>query len=119
MIQKKGNSVRPISVQNIVETSQNRKLLECFTFERAAQVIRLEEMASLKELLTVEGKQKAGNSEVIAINNVLHLSLGRLARNHRVFDELQLALGVDVPPRCSLDTARCRVDCARSDSHRH
>lgn len=81
-------------MQDIVEAYQYRKLLECFTFERTAQVIRPEEMASLKKLLTVEGKQNAENSEVIGINNVFHLSLGHLARNHRVFNELQLALGV-------------------------
>lgn len=91
-IQNKGYLVTPISVQDIVEVYQFRKLLECFTAERAAQVILPEEMASLKNLLSVEGKANAKNSEVIAINNAFHLSIGRLGRNQRVFDELQLTL---------------------------
>jgi DNA-binding GntR family transcriptional regulator len=38
-IQNKGFIVSPISIQDIIEVYQFRKLLECFTAERTAQVI--------------------------------------------------------------------------------
>src|SRR6202453_5432414 len=44
-IQNKGYIVSPISVQDIMEMYQYRKLLECFTAERTAQ-IRSEEHTS-------------------------------------------------------------------------
>jgi DNA-binding GntR family transcriptional regulator len=91
-IQNKGYLVTPIFIQDVIEVYQYRKLLECFTAERTAQVIRPKEITSLKELLSVEGKANAKITEVIQVNNVFHLSLGRLARNQRVFDQLQLTL---------------------------
>lgn len=91
-IQNKGYLVTPVSVQDLVEVYEYRKLLECFTAERTAQVIRPEEVAALKRLLVPEGKPGAKISEVVEINNRFHRSLGRLAQNQRIFEQLQLTL---------------------------
>jgi DNA-binding GntR family transcriptional regulator len=91
-IQNKGYIVTPISVQDVVEIYQYRKLLECFTAERAAQAITPEETATLKDLVSVEYKPKAKLTEIIEANDVFHRSLGRLSRNQRVFDQLKLTL---------------------------
>ena len=57
-IQNKGYLVTPISVQDVVEVYQYRKLLECFAAERTAQAITAEEAAALRNLLLVESKRK-------------------------------------------------------------
>lgn len=91
-IQNKGYLVTPISVQDVVEVYQYRKLLECFTVERTALAISPEEIAALKKLLLVESKPKAELNEVVEANDAFHRSLGRLSRNQRVFDQLVLTL---------------------------
>jgi DNA-binding GntR family transcriptional regulator len=91
-VQNKGYLVTPISVQDVVEVYQYRKLLECFTAERTAQVISQEELAGLKDLILVECKPKVGLSEFVEANGVFHRSLGRLSRNQRIFDQLGLTL---------------------------
>lgn len=91
-IQNKGYLITPVSVQDVIEVYQYRKLLECFTAERTAQVIRPQESAALRKLLSIEGKPNAKVTEIIEVNRVFHLSLGRLAQNQRVLDQLQLTL---------------------------
>jgi DNA-binding GntR family transcriptional regulator len=91
-IQNRGYLVTPISIQDVVEVYQYRKLLECFTAERTAQVITPEEIAALKDLLRVEGKPNAKVGEIVEVNDVFHRSLGQIARNQRVFDQLRLTL---------------------------
>ncbi len=91
-IQNKGYLVTPISVQDIVEVYQYRKLLECFTAERTAQVITPEETAALKDLLRLEVNPKSNTSKIIEANDLFHRSLGRLSRNQRVFHQLGLTL---------------------------
>ena len=91
-IQNKGYLVTPVSLQDVIEVYQYRKLLECFTAERAAQVIRPQESAALRKLLSVEGKPNARVAEIIEVNRVFHLSLGQLAQNQRVLEQLRLTL---------------------------
>jgi DNA-binding GntR family transcriptional regulator len=91
-IQNRGYLVTPISVQDVAEVYQYRRLLECFTAERTAQAISPKEIADLKELLRVERKPNAKAGDIVEVNDVFHRSLGRLARNQRVFDQLQLTL---------------------------
>lgn len=91
-IQNKGYLVTPVLVQDVVEVYQYRKLLERFTAERAAQVIRPEEITALRKLLSVEGTPNARMTEVVDVNRTFHLSLGRLAQNQRIYEQLQLTL---------------------------
>jgi DNA-binding GntR family transcriptional regulator len=91
-IQNKGYIVSPISVQDIMEMYQYRKLLECFTAERTAQIISPQEIASLKRIIAVENKPNAKLSEIVEANFALHTGIGRLAQNQRVYDQLALTL---------------------------
>src|SRR5579884_2158470 len=91
-IQNKGYLVTPVSLQDVIEVYQYRKLLECFAAERAAQVIRPQESAALRKLLSVEGKPNAKVAEIVEVNRSFHLSLGQLAQNQRVLEQLRLTL---------------------------
>jgi DNA-binding GntR family transcriptional regulator len=91
-IQNKGYVVTNISVQDIMETYQYRKLLECFTAERAAELADHDDLASLKNIIAVENKRGAKVSEVVAANYVFHTRIGQLAQNQRVYDQLTLTL---------------------------
>lgn len=91
-IQNKGYIVAPISIQDIMEVYQFRKLLECFTARRTAKVISPEEIANLRKMIAVESNPEIKISEVIEANEAFHRALGRLAQNQRILDELVLIL---------------------------
>src|SRR6266568_2271896 len=58
-IQRKGFLVTPISVRDIVELYEYRKLLECFAVERVAQSASREQIAALRTILRPETVAKA------------------------------------------------------------
>jgi DNA-binding GntR family transcriptional regulator len=91
-IQNKGYIVTPISIQDIMEVYQYRKLLECFTAERTARVVSPEEIAVLRTMIDVESNPNAKMSEVIEANDAFHSAIGRLAQNQRILDQLGLIL---------------------------
>lgn len=91
-IQNKGYIVSPISVQEIMEVYQYRKLLECFAAERTAQIITDRDIESLKEIIAVENKANPDVGEIIEANFAVHTSIARLAQNQRVLDQLTLTL---------------------------
>jgi DNA-binding GntR family transcriptional regulator len=91
-IQNKGYMVTPISVQDIIEVYQYRRLLECFAAEQTARIAAPEEIAALKSLAAVENKPNAKMSEIVESNYALHTAIGRIARNQRIYDQLVLTL---------------------------
>ena len=91
-IQNKGYIVAPISVHDIIEVYQFRKLLECFTAERTAQIVGPEEIALLENMIVVERKPNVKMSEIVEANDAFHTTIGRLAQNQRVSDQLKLIL---------------------------
>jgi DNA-binding GntR family transcriptional regulator len=91
-IQNKGYVITTISVQDIMEIYQYRKLLECFTAERAAELADDDDLQSLKKIIAVENKRGAKVSEVVAANYVLHTRIGQLAQNQRIYNQLTLTL---------------------------
>lgn len=91
-IQNKGYMVTPISVQDIVEVYQYRRLLECFCAERVAQFASSEEIANLKRVTAVENRPNAKQSDIIEANHALHTGIARLANNRRIYDQLILTL---------------------------
>src|SRR5215471_5262229 len=58
-IQRKGFMVTPISVRDIVELYEYRKLLECFTAERVAESASREQVETLKALVAPEADPNA------------------------------------------------------------
>jgi DNA-binding GntR family transcriptional regulator len=91
-IQNKGYIVSTISVQEIVEMYEYRKLLECFAAERTAKVASPEDIASLKDTIAIENNPRAKVSELVEANYALHTGIARLAQNQPIFDQLNRTL---------------------------
>jgi DNA-binding GntR family transcriptional regulator len=91
-IRHKGYLVPPISVREIVDTYEYRKLLEGFAAEKAAAVARPEQIATLKEYLRVESSPKATPEEFVEANHRIHLGIAEIAGNSRVVDQLRHVL---------------------------
>jgi DNA-binding GntR family transcriptional regulator len=93
LIPRKGYLVKPISVREIVELYEFRKLLECFSAEKVAQNGTHEQLAQLKAIAAVESGSLPDLNEVLVANEAFHLRLAEMAGNQRVIDQLRLALG--------------------------
>ena len=91
-IQRKGFMVTPISVRDIVELYEYRKLLECFTAERAAESASHQQVEALKALVAPETDPNADLRAILAANEKFHLRLAELAGNQRVLGQLALTL---------------------------
>ena len=88
----KGYIVTPISVQDIVEVYQFRRLLECFGAERAAQFASADAVSSLKRMIAIESRPQTKAKEIVEINFAIHTEIARIANNRRIYDELILTL---------------------------
>ena len=91
-IRHKGYVVTPISIRDIVEVYEYRKLLECFNAERTAACATAEEVGSLREIVAMEDRANLDIRDVLNTNQDFHLRLGQIARNQRIFDQLRLTL---------------------------
>jgi DNA-binding GntR family transcriptional regulator len=92
-IPRKGYLVAPISVRDIVELYEFRRLMECFTAEKVARSASREQIQELRDLVRVENDPAAELREILSANQAFHLRLAQIAGNQRVIDELRLALG--------------------------
>lgn len=88
----KGYVLTPISIRDIVEVYEYRKLLECFNAERAAACATAEEVAALCEIVSREDRPKIQMADVLRTNQSFHIRLGEIGRNQRIFDQLCLTL---------------------------
>jgi DNA-binding GntR family transcriptional regulator len=93
LIPRKGYLVRPISVRDIVELYEFRKLLECFSAEKVAQAATPECVAQLRSVVAVENNGGCDLNKILVANEAFHLQLAEMAGNQRVADQLRLALG--------------------------
>ena len=91
-IRHKGYLIPPISIREIVETYEYRKLLEGFTAERTAHSAAPEEIENLAAIVAIEAQPGPDPSEFLKANDAFHMGLARLARNQRVLDQLKLVL---------------------------
>jgi DNA-binding GntR family transcriptional regulator len=90
---RKGYLVKPITVREIVELYEYRKLLECFSAEKVAQNATQEQVAQLKGIVAVESGRLPDLGAVLVANETFHLQLAEMAGNQRVIDQLRLTLG--------------------------
>ena len=93
LIPRKGYLVKPISVRDIVELYEFRKLLECFSAVKVAQTATRAQVAQLKTIVAVEGSSRPNLQRILVANEAFHLRLAEIAGNQRVIDQLRLALG--------------------------
>jgi DNA-binding GntR family transcriptional regulator len=91
-IRHRGYLIPPISIREIVETYEYRKLLEGFSAERTAHSGAPEEIENLAAIVAIETQPDPDPSEFLKANEAFHLGLARLARNQRVLDQLKLVL---------------------------
>jgi DNA-binding GntR family transcriptional regulator len=91
-IRHKGYVIPSISIREIIEVYEYRKLLECFCAERAAASATPEEIKALRELITIEDGMDVDMSEFLRVNQEFHVRLAEIARNGRVLVQLKLTL---------------------------
>jgi DNA-binding GntR family transcriptional regulator len=91
-IRHKGYVVPAISIRDIIEVYEYRKLLECFNAERTAASATAEEIKELRDIVSVEDRLELNMDEFLKANQVFHTRLGEIARNQRVLDQLKLTL---------------------------
>ncbi len=92
LIRRKGYLVKTISVRDIFELYEYRRLLETFTAEHTAQSAGREQIRMLREILAVEGSENATLPEILEANERFHLALAEITGNRRVVDQLTLTL---------------------------
>lgn len=92
-IRRKGFQVTPISVRDIVEMYEYRKVLEGFTTEKIAHAASREQIEELKRIVSLEKDPKAELPKILRANQAFHLSIAQFAGNQRVTDQLNLILG--------------------------
>jgi DNA-binding GntR family transcriptional regulator len=91
-IRRKGFLVTPISVRDIVDMYQYRKMLECFAAKKAAQTAGCEQISELCRIVASENNPEAELVDVLRANQVFHLRLSEMASNQRVVSQLRLTL---------------------------
>ena len=91
-IRRKGFLVTPISVRDIVDMYQYRKVLECFAAERAAQTAGSEQISELRGLVAPENDPEAELADILRANEAFHRRLSEMTGNQRVVSQLSLTL---------------------------
>jgi DNA-binding GntR family transcriptional regulator len=79
-------------VGEIVDVYEYRKLLECFTVERAALACSSEQITQLKRITQVENKARPEMKELLDANEAFHLGIAGLAGNKHIVDHLRRVL---------------------------
>jgi DNA-binding GntR family transcriptional regulator len=92
-IRRKGFMVTPISVRDIVDLYDYRKLLECYATEKMAQTASHEQLKELASIVAPEKDPAASLEQILAANQVFHRRLSEMAGNQRVLGQLNLTLG--------------------------
>ncbi len=91
-IRYKGYKVPEISLLEISEIYEYRKVLECFTAEKAAEIATDERLRALAETVEIENGANPVFPELAQANAVFHLAVAAIARNQRICDQLKLVL---------------------------
>lgn len=92
-IRRKGFMVTPISVRDIVDMYDYRKLLECFAAEKLAQTGSHDQIRELATIVAPEKDPAASLEQILLANQLFHRRLSELAGNQRVMGQLNLTLG--------------------------
>jgi GntR family transcriptional regulator, rspAB operon transcriptional repressor len=91
-IRRKGFMVTPISVRDIVDLYEYRKLLECYAAEKLAQTASHEQLKELAAIVAPEKDPVAGLEQILVANQDFHRRLSEMAGNQRVLGQLNLTL---------------------------
>jgi GntR family transcriptional regulator, rspAB operon transcriptional repressor len=91
-IPHKGYLVAPISIRDIVELYEYRKVLECFAAERAAHSASPQVVEELEGIVAVEKQSDASPLDILTANGAFHLRLAELSSNARLASQVSLVL---------------------------
>ena len=91
-IRRKGFMVAPISVPDIVDMYEYRKLLECFSARKVAESATPLQIEELRTILQPENAPTSGLPEILRANAEFHRRLSEMAGNQRVIEHLNLTL---------------------------
>jgi DNA-binding GntR family transcriptional regulator len=91
-IRHKGYLVPPLSVREINDVYEFRKLLEGFTAEKAAKSAEPKQVETLKASLQAERNPRSTQDDLVAANLRLHLGIAEVAGNQQVLDQLRRVL---------------------------
>lgn len=91
-IPRKGFMVTPISVRDIIDMYDYRKLLECFAAEKVAETATPEQIEELYSIVAPETAADAALPDILRANTEFHRRLSELADNQRVASQLNLTL---------------------------
>jgi DNA-binding GntR family transcriptional regulator len=91
-IPRKGFLVTPISVRDIIDMYDYRRLLECFAAETVARTATPEQIAELHSVVAPENNPAAELAEILRANGEFHRRLSELTGNQRVTTQLSLTL---------------------------
>ena len=91
-IPRKGFMITPISVRDISDMYEYRKVLECFTVNKVAQNVSPEQVRELRQIVDVEDDPRAHLADILRANGVFHRRLAEFAGNERVTNQLGLTL---------------------------
>ena len=91
-IRRKGYLVTPISIRDIVELYEYRKVLECFVVDKVAQSASHEQIEELAAIVGLEEDPGAKLPDILTANGTFHLRLAEISTNQRVENQLALVL---------------------------
>jgi DNA-binding GntR family transcriptional regulator len=91
-IRHKGFMVTSISVPDIVDMYEYRKLLECFAAEKVARLGTDEQVDELRAIVRPENSPTAVLPDILHANAQFHRRLSEFAGNQRVITHLNLTL---------------------------
>jgi DNA-binding GntR family transcriptional regulator len=91
-IRRKGFMVTPISVRDIVDMYEYRKLLECFSAEKVARIATAEQIQELQAVGAPESSTTVNLADILLANVAFHRRLSEIAGNQRVTSQLSLML---------------------------
>jgi DNA-binding GntR family transcriptional regulator len=97
-IRRKGFMVTPISVRDIVDLYEYRKLLESYSAEKLAQTASHEQIKELGAIVAPENDHASSLEKILLANQQFHQRLCEMAGNQRVIGQLNLTLGYVARP---------------------
>ena len=91
-IRYKGYHVPEISLREVAEVYEYRKVLECFAAAKAAETASDENLEALTATIGIENEPAPDLGELLQANEQFHLALAALTGNQRICDQLKAVL---------------------------
>ena len=91
-IRYKGYRVPEISLREIIEVYEYRKVLECFAAGKVSETASDECLSALAATIEIENELDPDLAQLVQANERFHLALAALAGNQRICDQLKAVL---------------------------